>query len=104
MDKYTIKFSKKSKFDMVKIINYIGNELKQPELSEEYFNLFMTEINELNMLPKRNPTVKGKAPSGTERRKLLIKNYVVLYLIDELNNMVYIERIVYGASNWIKEL
>jgi len=104
LNKYTINFSKESKNDILKIIEYILVELKQPVLSRDYYNLFMTEISELNMFPKRNPIVEGKTLDGVERRKLLIKNYIVFYLVDDIKNIVYIERIVYGASDWIKNI
>ena len=89
---------------MIKIVDYISNDLKQPELSKEYYNLFINEINGLNMFPKRNPIVGGKIPNNTERRKLLVKNYIVFYIINDVENTVYIETIVYGASNWLKDL
>ncbi len=37
-------------------------------------------------------------------RRLLIKNYIVFYRIDESKRIVRIERILYGESNWMSNL
>ena len=37
-------------------------------------------------------------------RRLLIKNYIAFYRIDESKRIVRIERILYGASNWMSNL
>ena len=37
-------------------------------------------------------------------RKLIIKNYIIFYRVNEEENIVNIERILYSASNWINEL
>lgn len=104
MYKYTIKFSKKSKEDIARIVNCISDNIKEPQIAKSYANLFFSEINCLHIFPKRNPIVKGKSLAGTERRKFIVKNYVILYLINESENTVYIERVVYGASDWINKL
>ena len=102
--KYTIKFSKKAKEDIALIVNYITNNIKEPQIAKSYANLFFSEINSLHIFPKRNPIVKGKSLLGMERRKFIVKNYVVFYLINENEKTVFIERIVYGASDWINKL
>lgn len=102
--KYTIKFSKKSKEDIARIVNYISDTIKEPQIAKSYANLFFSEINSLHIFPKRNPIVKGKSLAGTERRKFIVKNYVVLYLVNESEKTVFIERVVYGASDWINKI
>ena len=37
-------------------------------------------------------------------RKLVVKNYVVFYLIDEKNKVVEIGRILYGRRDWLSLL
>lgn len=104
MYKYTIKFSKKSKEDIAQIVNYISDTIKEPQIAKSYANLFFSEINSLHIFPKRNPIVKGKSLADTERRKFKVKNYVVLYLVNESEKTVFIERVVYGASDWINKI
>ncbi len=104
MYKYTIKFSKKSKEDIAWIVHYISNNIKEPQIAKSYANLFFSEINSLQIFPKRNPIVKGKSLIGMERRKFIVKNYVILYLVNESEKTVFIERVVYGAADWINKL
>lgn len=103
MYKYTIKFSRKSKEDIKRIIKYISETINEPAIAKSYANLFFSEINSLHIFSRRNPLVKGKVLAGTERRKFIVKNYVILYLVNESEKTVFIERVVYGTSNWIKE-
>ncbi len=104
MYKYTIKFSKKSKEDIARIVNYISNIIQEPQIARSYANLFFSEINSLHIFPKRNPLVKGNLLAGTERRKFKVKNYTVIYLVNESEKIVFIERVVYGASDWINKI
>ena len=104
MVKYTIRFSKKSKEDVSRIVSYISDIINEPQIAKSYANLFFSEINSLHIFPKRNPIVKGKSLYGMERRKFVVKNYVILYLINENEKTVFIERVVYGASDWMGKL
>jgi len=37
-------------------------------------------------------------------RKLIIKNYIAFYRINENKKIVTIERIIYGKNDWINKL
>ena len=39
-----------------------------------------------------------------EYRKLIIKNYIAFYRINEKEKIVEIHRILYGSSDWMYEL
>lgn len=37
-------------------------------------------------------------------RKLIVKNYIVFFTIDEPNKVVDVERILYGRRDWLRIL
>ena len=48
--------------------------------------------------PKAFPNVYYKKLKK-EYRKIIVKNYIILYTIDENNKVVYISHIYYGKRN-----
>ncbi len=55
-------------------------------------------------MPQRFPLISDERLSQMGYRKLVVKNYVVFYLIDEKNKVVEIGRILYGRRDWLSLL
>ena len=62
------------------------------------------EIKSLEYNPKRYSIVDNKKIKDLRIRKFIIKKYIVFYRVNEEKHIVNVERILYGASNWIYEL
>ncbi len=103
LNRYNIEFTTKAKNDIRRIVSYILNELKEPEIAKKYKELFIESMESLCELPNRGTPAKGKSPKGTTRRKQFIKSYIAFYLVDDAKRIVSIERVLYGASDWIKK-
>ena len=54
--------------------------------------------------PQKFAIIDDSSVKDLNFRKLIIKNYIAFYRINEENKIVNVERILYGASNWINEL
>lgn len=104
MEKYKIQLSIKAKNDYKRIINYIKNELLEPSIANKYAELINNEIQTLEHLPQKYAIIDYDAIKELEFRKLIIKNYIAFYRINEKEKIVEIHRILYGSSNWIQEL
>ena len=102
MNKYKVEFTCKAKKDILRIVSYIANDLKEEIIAAEYKDLFIKEAESLSEFPKRNSPAKGKVPKDTERRKKCVKNYFIFYLVNDLDRVVTIERVLYGASDWMR--
>ena len=103
MNRYNIEFTTKAKNDIRRIVSYISHDLQEPEIAEKYKDLFLNSVESLCEFPNRGIPAKGKVPKGTERRKLLVKSYIAFYLVNDTKRMVSVERVLYGASDWIKK-
>ena len=101
MEKYKIQLSIKAKNDYKKIINYLKNELLEPSIANRYAELINSEIQSLEHMPQ---IIDDDIAKKLEIRKLLIKNYIAFYRINEKEKIVEVHRILYGASNWIYKL
>ena len=100
MEKYKIKFSKEARNDYFDIIKYIKYDLMEPDIANKYLRLINEEINKLAYNPQRFSTVDIEIKNNYKVHKLIIKNYIVFYRINENNKIINIERILYCASDW----
>ena len=102
--KYNVELSMQAKEDLKNIVLYIKNELKEPTIAKRYAKLIKHEIKSLEYLPQKNSPIDEDILKDLNIRKLIIKNYIAFYRINESEKIVNVERILYGASNWIEKL
>ena len=100
MEKYEIKFSKDSRNDYFDIIRYIKYNLVEPDIANNYAKMIKGEIKKLEYTPQSFAIIPTDIIKYNNVRKLIIKNYIVFYRVNENERIVNIERILYGASNW----
>ena len=103
-EKYKVLLSTKAKEDLKNIVFYIKNNLKEPSIASKYAKIIKDEIKKLGYLPQKNAIIDDDIIIDLKIRKLIIKKYIVFYRINEKNNIVNVERILYSASNWLNEL
>lgn len=104
MEKYTIKISLSASDDLKQIAVYMRNVLKVPNTARNYLKLFRQEIDKLAVLPKRHEVIEKETINQFAVRKLVVKNYIIFYIVDDEEKTVNVERILYGASDWMNEL
>ena len=103
-EKYEIKLSIKAKDDLKSIVLYIKNNLNEPAIANKYAKIIREEIQTLGYSPQKFAVIDDNSVKDLNLRKLIIKNYIAFYRVNEENKVVNVERILYGASNWINEL
>ena len=104
MEKYTIKISLSASGDLKQIALYMRNVLKVPNTARNYLKLLRQEINKLAILPNRHEIIEKEKIEQSNVRKLIVKNYIIFYIVDDEKKIVNVERILYGASNWIDKI
>ena len=103
-EKYKINLSIKAKDDLKSIVLYIKNNLNEPAIANKYAKIIREEIQTLGYSPQKFAVIDDNSVKDLNLRKLIIKNYIAFYRVNEENKVVNVERILYGASNWINEL
>jgi len=75
------------------IFNYIALQLKAPAAAERMAAAFRKAIAGLSKMPERHP------PVANGYRKIIVKNYIVLYKVDNKNKAVSIMRVLHSKQN-----
>lgn len=97
---YKLIVSKDAYEDLAGIVGYIANELHNRKAAAG----FLDEVEERYKRVADNPHIYALCHDARlERmgyRKIVIKNYLVLYRVDEKQKTLYIVRIVYGGRDY----
>lgn len=103
-DRYKVRISNQARLDAKDIVLYIKNVLKEPNSAKKYARLIKKEIDSLEYLPHRFAVIDDEVIKDLKLRKLVLKKYIIFYRIDEDKKSVNVDRIIYGASDWINKL
>ena len=103
-DNYALKFTPIANDDVDQIYQYIVERLYAPKAAHDLMEDIENSILRLKDFPYSGSPVADDILRGRGYRKLLIKNYIVFYLIDEAEKQVVIMRVFYGARQYDKLL
>lgn len=96
METYKVKIFPTAKRDMEDVISYLNT--LSPDAALRYYDLLVEEIASLAKMPERCPRPKDLALAAKGYRYLLIKNYLVFYVV--AGDTVQIRRILYARRNY----
>ena len=96
MENYKIKIFPRAKQDMEEVIDYLNT--LSPDVALKYYDLLVEEIAGLSQMPERCPRPKDFALAARGYRYLIVKNYLVFYVI--AGDTVQIRRILYARRNY----
>ena len=96
MENYKIKIFPRAKQDMEEVIAYLNT--LSPDVALKYYDLLVEEIAGLSQMPERCPRPKDLALAARGYRYLIVKNYLVFYVI--AGDTVQIRRILYARRNY----
>lgn len=102
--KYEIIITERAKEELKDIYNYISNSLMAENAANNLMQEFENNILRLEDMPESCSIIEYYKNKKYVYRKLLIKNYVVIYRVDSSTKTVYITRIVYGGMNYLNEI
>jgi plasmid stabilization system protein ParE len=86
--------------DLDNIYNYIADEFKEIDTAEKMADILEKAILSLSDLPYRGTLRKTGAFANKNYRQLLVKNFTIVYRIDEKKKMVIIVTIRYTPSSF----
>ena len=101
---YQIEYLPSALRDLTEIADYIGGKLNNPEAADRLSETIVSTIEKLTDMPYRYPVYYPVAtfsvkPLKMEYRKMVIKNYLVFYWVNEEKHLVTIARVIYGGRN-----
>ncbi len=101
MAKYKIAVSEPAENDLRYIVRYIYAQFSSPTTALKMMDAIEEAIVGLWDMPKKHPLVSDDRLNALGYRKLLVKNYIVFFSIDDKSNTIDVERILYARRDWI---
>lgn len=100
---YNLEYLPVARQDMIDIVRYIGRELNNPKAAERMAVELIDAGNRIASFPYANPAYIPIRPLKHEYRKLLIRNYLMFYWVNEENNLVTIARVIYARVKYCSQ-
>lgn len=99
--KYKLIFSPQFENDLDKAFEYICNNLSSPSAAKK----LMSEIDKSVSFAADNPYMYPLCPERLSHlglRKIVVKNYIAIYFVNEENKSVNFLNLFYGRRNYIE--
>lgn len=93
--RFQYRFSKKAEADLDEILSYISIELSNSDAASGFLKDLQTVIDSICAIPKMGRIVENEFLPDREERKSLVGNYILYYLPDTKEKIIYILRILY---------
>lgn len=104
MTNYRVELGSLAQRDISEILQYIGQVLREPRTAGRLYQLLQREILSLKQMPERYSFEDDDRLRALGIRKLLVKNYKVLYFVDTERQLVQVARVVYAGRDLSKLL
>ena len=100
MVKYTIKMLQRASDDLDTIYNHIADDLKEIGSAEKMADSLEDAILSLDEKPYRGSISRTGAIANRGYRQIFVKNFTIVYRIDEAKKMVVIVTVRYTPSSF----
>lgn len=104
MSGYRVDLSEPAENDLRDIVRYISSQLDAPVTALKMMDIIEQAISGLAAMPQKCPPVTDERLAAMGYRKLIAKNYIAFFTIDERNKVVDVERILYARRDWLRIL
>ena len=97
---YKLKFTPIAEDDLDRMYMYILKHLVAPKAADDLMDDIEISIMRLKEFPYSGSPVQDDILRGRGYRKLIVKNYIVCHLIDEIGKQVIIMSVLYGSQKY----
>ena len=101
---FVLIFSETVNNDIITSLKYIKDVLKAPMAAENHFNELKEKYKKLKENPYVRPLVRNKFLASKGIRFIMVKNYMLIYIINEKDKTVLLYRFMYAKRDWINIL
>ena len=100
LDKYSVKLMSRAQRDLDGIYAYIAQTLLEPGTALDLVEDIEREILSLEHMPYRFPERSRGVYANRGYRQMLVRNYTVIYRVNEAVKQVIIVTVRYSPSNF----
>ncbi|MCL2298087.1 MAG: type II toxin-antitoxin system RelE/ParE family toxin [Proteobacteria bacterium] len=104
MANYRVDVSLPAENDLRDIVRYVSAQLFSPITALKMLAVFEGALSSLSKMPQKHPLVIDDRLSSMGYRKLIVKNHIVFFTINEKEKVVDVERILYARRDWLRML
>lgn len=97
--KFGYRLTKRAESDLDGIVSYISVVLANPQAASDFVDKLQDNIEETRAFPESGSLVHNEFLQVENVRRKLVGNYIMYYLPDMGEKIIYILRIVYGKRN-----
>ena len=97
---YSVGMTDEARRDLENIFRYVAKNLQEPGTAASLIDELEAGILSLCNMPQRSPERQIGIYAGTGYRQLLVKNYTIIFRVEEMNRRVIILTIRYSRSNF----
>lgn len=101
---YQVKLTPQAIEQIEAIIHYIAKTLLEPTAALKWADTLQHEIAKLDFMPLRHPLTEEEPWRTKGIRKMTVKNFLVYYLVDEENLIVWVTAVIYGRRDQLSTL
>ncbi len=100
-EKYKVKITDECIEEIEQIYDYIANDLNADKSAVKVVKEFKTKILTLSETPKLYPKINKRNRAKKTYRRLIVKNFIVLYTVDDNQKLVFISHIFFNRKNYL---
>jgi toxin ParE1/3/4 len=89
---------------MREIALYIANECCAPEAAQNLLDKLTESMNDLAEMPNRHSLVDQEPWRSAGVRKVIVKNFLIYFWVDEENMKVHVIAVIYEKRNQLARL
>lgn len=97
--KWGYRMTQKAGTDLDDIVGYLTVELSNPAAASEFVYKLQDSIEKIRSFPESSLLVVNDFMPDTKVRKKSVGNYIVYYLPDDAEKMIFILRIIHSRRN-----
>ena len=90
--------------DLESIYNYIASNLNSPQSAFNLNKKFFNALERICDMPNSCPVIENSFVKVDGVRKLIVDNYIILYVPNHDKKEIIVYRVVYGARNYINAI
>ena len=100
MPSYNVVIIEAAQRDLLDIFDYIAFELRESDSARRLLSKIKTTVKSLEEFPERNNVISEPKYEAQKIRWCPVENYVIFYQVSDLQNHVFIIRVLYKKRNW----
>ena len=100
MDKYVVHWTKNFSWELDEIYNNLFYFTSSLKIANRFYQNITEHISKLDLYPERYSKIFLSKNQKRDLRKIPIKNYTIIYEVDNVKKEIYILHIFHSSQNY----